>query len=416
MFRVPIEEIVTSRDSTAYEASGSTVHTRSTIVNQRVSYATVTEREQLPTREQAIVMNTSEGLTVHDYAVAIGAIILSTNIIAISCISQGRVCIYLKSKEIANSLIDVVKTFKIKECEFEIRPLVSRATRIIISNVEPIIPNHLITEELIKHGVTPASNITHVRAGMNGPGFSHIRSFQRSVLIQPEDLEKIPKSLQIKCEGHLARYCKDTPDTSTVPSNVVNDANNGTETITTERHSSVSVDSVIKNSEDNSNTENKASIREAQEGDDGDLIDASQGDKRILSASIERDRKSSAISHSNDNRKNMMPPSSTKRTLSRSSSQTSRTSGNSEPSSRGKHETKQVVKRPRTAQIPSIVEEMKSLLQLVEKMLKKDQQKYTLSADNLAIFLNEIKNANQRTKQQKTPLRHHRSSGVMAER
>ncbi|KAJ8669651.1 hypothetical protein QAD02_000910 [Eretmocerus hayati] len=53
---------------------------------------------------------------------------------------------------------------------------------------------------------------------------------------------------------------------------------------------------------------------------------------------------------------------------------------------------KKVLKRPKTAQIPSTIEEVKSLLQPVDEMSEKSQQKYPLNAGKLTLFFNEIKN------------------------
>ena len=41
------------------------------------------------------------------------------------------------------------------------------------------------------------SQMQFIRVGMNETGFSHILSFRRQIYVQPEDIEKIPPSMQI---------------------------------------------------------------------------------------------------------------------------------------------------------------------------------------------------------------------------
>ena len=71
-----------------------------------------------------------------------------------------------------------------KYTEIGIRPLISKANRIIISNVQTCIPNAVIEDELKKINVNPVSYISQVRAGMNDPGFSHIQSFKDQELLE----------------------------------------------------------------------------------------------------------------------------------------------------------------------------------------------------------------------------------------
>ena len=56
---------------------------------------------------------------------------------------------------------------KIGSMLLEVRPLMSKAKRIIISNVCPIIPNDLIMDYLSKAGIVPCLPISYIRAGLN---------------------------------------------------------------------------------------------------------------------------------------------------------------------------------------------------------------------------------------------------------
>ena len=111
-------------------------------VNPKVTYAQMTQQVQCPTREQAIVVDSIEGISVHEYITSLAMLTSSLNIRFVSRISHRRVCFYLNTKETADSLID--KYLIVGTHELKIRPLLNKAKRIILSNVHPIIPNELI--------------------------------------------------------------------------------------------------------------------------------------------------------------------------------------------------------------------------------------------------------------------------------
>ena len=74
------------------------------VTSQPLSYSKVAQKEICPTRNQAIILDSIDGLTIRDYALAIGGIIGPSNMISISRISQNRICIYSKSEEKADEL------------------------------------------------------------------------------------------------------------------------------------------------------------------------------------------------------------------------------------------------------------------------------------------------------------------------
>lgn len=211
----------------------------STVNRQRSSYAKVIQQMTCPKREQAIVVDSVEGIAVKEYAVAIAKIIGPQNILYISKISNNRVCLYLSSQQLVNHLVETHTQVTIGTKTLEVRPLISKTKRIILSNVHPVIPNSAIEYKLAEFDVNPKSQITYVRAGLNEAGFTHILSFRRQMYINPEDLSKLPSSMQIqhentvywvylsaeklicfscKEEGHLAKHCKNTEPNSQVDS------------------------------------------------------------------------------------------------------------------------------------------------------------------------------------------------------
>ena len=208
---------------------------------QKNSYAHVADQPQFPTREHAIILDSIEGITIQEYTLAVGKLVGSKNVRFVSRISHGRVCIYLNSKETADSVItDPPTKINIGSHCLEIRPLITKSKRIILSNVCPIIPHNVILDELRKRNVISESQMTFIKAGISDPEYSHVLSFRRQMYILPEYLPNLPESMQItfddtpyhiylsteklacflcKEEGHVAKFCKNQNTSLHLPPN-----------------------------------------------------------------------------------------------------------------------------------------------------------------------------------------------------
>lgn len=181
-----------------------------------------------PKKDQAVVTDAIEGLTVKDYTLAIGRIVQPANVLFVSRISNGRICVYLSSQELVDKLTEPGTKINIDPHTLTLRPLISKAKRIIISNVCPIIPHYVIEDKIKALNITPVSRITCIRASINEPEYAHVMSFRRQVYINPEDIINLPDNMKIEydnttywiyfssekatcflCreEGHLAKHC-----------------------------------------------------------------------------------------------------------------------------------------------------------------------------------------------------------------
>ena len=197
--------------------------------DNRSSYAAAAERDSFPKKDQAIVIESLPQIPISEYLVEIGRIIGPSNIRFASKISNGRVCMFLASKQVADDLTDKHSSVNIRGHSLELRPLITNYKKLILSNVCPVIPHSFIKSELERIGVQTASEVTFLRAGMSEPGFAHVLSFRRQVYVHPDSVSKIPESLQINFEdtaywiylttntlvcflcklaGHIAKNCK----------------------------------------------------------------------------------------------------------------------------------------------------------------------------------------------------------------
>ena len=105
------------------------------------SYLAITQKNLAPKRDQAIVLDCVEDLTLTDYASAIGDLVNNQNVIGASRISNNRLCIYVSSKELINQITETNEYIVINDKKVTLRPLVSRLKRVIFSNVPLEIPN-----------------------------------------------------------------------------------------------------------------------------------------------------------------------------------------------------------------------------------------------------------------------------------
>lgn len=168
-------------------------------VQTKKSYASATE---LPTREQAIIMEAIDKISIDEYCKEIGKKIGPAHVRFVSKISNNRICIYVSSKELAHTLVDTHNHILIQGNKVPIRPLISQNKRIILSNVHPFIPNEIIENTLLSsNNIKPVSSISYLRAGLSDQAFTHCYSFRRQMYVKPEDADSIPGSIQINYEG-----------------------------------------------------------------------------------------------------------------------------------------------------------------------------------------------------------------------
>jgi len=211
---------------------------------QQSSFASITANEKTPSREQAIVFNSIEGVRQIEYILAIGKLTSPRDIIFTSRISNNRFCIFLSSKEALETLLKKSKTISVNEHTIPIRRLINPAKKITISNVCPSIPNQTILDALKNINIIPVSQVTHIKAGINIEGYEHILSFRRQIFINHEDITKLPGSLVInsnqtqfrifftddritcflcKAVGHTSASCKkQTPSSCMTDTNITN--------------------------------------------------------------------------------------------------------------------------------------------------------------------------------------------------
>ena len=189
------------------------------------TYANVTQNMS-PRKEQAIIIESMEGLTNDDYIDGLEKLISVTEITHISKISGARVCVFLRNSGMVEKLCN--KKVQVKDFLFNIRPFIERNKRVVISNVNPVIPDTILIDMLKSKGITPMSQVREIKAGLHKPGRSHIHSFRRQVYIRDEDEKLLPESAQIsfdntaywiylstdstscfvcKQSGHVAKMC-----------------------------------------------------------------------------------------------------------------------------------------------------------------------------------------------------------------
>ncbi|KAJ8685656.1 hypothetical protein QAD02_021449 [Eretmocerus hayati] len=87
---------------------------------------TLAEIMSLPTKEQAIVVDSMDGITINDYLLALAEIVNPTDIKSISKISNKRVCVYLKSKQLAEQLVSSNSKIFIQSQSLEVRHLIAK--------------------------------------------------------------------------------------------------------------------------------------------------------------------------------------------------------------------------------------------------------------------------------------------------
>lgn len=201
------------------------------------TFAETTANSLFPKKDQAIVFNTIEDVPQIEYIKAFSLITNPKNIKFASRISNNRFCIYFASKNIVDQIITKQPYIVINNIKITYRRLINPAKRIIISNVQPIIPHDIITNAITNIPIRILSPITFMKAGFGNEEYDHIGSFRRQLYIHPEDNEKMPSSILInfdhtdyriffsddtvtcylcKQKGHTTNHCKNVIENKTL--------------------------------------------------------------------------------------------------------------------------------------------------------------------------------------------------------
>lgn len=250
--------------------------------NKAISFSKVVSYSLFPKKTQAIVIDTVNDTDVKTYLKPMASKTVSTNIIAASKIAQNRFCCYFNDEKIVDELTKEGNSDIIINGEkLEIRPYVTKAKRVIFSNVHSCIPHDEIIAKLKDYNITPKSNMSFIRLGFDEPGFTQVLSFRRQLFIEPDDVNKLPSDFtinfddtvyhiyvsadKITCftchkEGHTAKYCptlKDKYMENSYTQHIVN-----TQTLQSEQKQEEEISTVDTQGTQNSDNSNDEKARE----------------------------------------------------------------------------------------------------------------------------------------------------------
>lgn len=167
------------------------------------TYANVTN-QIFPKRELAIIMYHTENTPLELYIYAVGDIVGPENICFFSKISNQRICIFLKNKQIVDNLIDNHGTINVNGNQVKLRRYIEPAKRLSIFCC-PSVPNSEIEKTLKMYNIKMVSPINFLRANIPDPRYAHIMGFRRRVYIKENNDTVIPESVEIDHEEEKFR-------------------------------------------------------------------------------------------------------------------------------------------------------------------------------------------------------------------
>ena len=136
------------------------------------------------TRNNGVSFQAADNVSIQSYIDAFTTILPAKNVISASRISNGRIAVYLSTKE---AVVDAVQRgLAYSGSYLELTPLVRPTTRLTLSNVYPEIPNSVLVNNLSPF-CKIVSQIRPIPLGLKEKNLSHVMSFRRQlqVLINP---------------------------------------------------------------------------------------------------------------------------------------------------------------------------------------------------------------------------------------
>ncbi len=191
------------------------------IMNQpenKHTYAQTTSTNTYPIHSQAIIIHATDNLKLQDYVLNVRLHVGPANILFSARISNNRICIYLKTSQLADQFTTSHPSITIGNVILKVRKLINLSKKLTISNVSPHIPHSAIEHALMKQKLKLSSPVSFMRAGFSDEQYKHILSFHRQVYILPDvpdeeiDNFTLPESLLINFENEQFRIFLSTDD------------------------------------------------------------------------------------------------------------------------------------------------------------------------------------------------------------
>lgn len=179
-----------------------TSNTNQTPKQNQNTYSNILKTESYPTKDHAIVIQKIENVEFNDHILELHKILNLNNITDAYPMSFGRICIYLKTKELANDIAEKHKQVEIKGHHTSLRKLVTATKRLMIT-VPANVPNNILLDNFAKHQIKITSPITRVK--LANPALLHINSGRRQAYYLPNDQIPIPDSIIIDYENESHR-------------------------------------------------------------------------------------------------------------------------------------------------------------------------------------------------------------------
>lgn len=183
-----------------------------------------------PTKEHAFLLQSVDTISIHQYLRAVADVVGAKNIWFGSRLSLGRVAIYLRTAAQVDDFMESHGGVDLGNEFLPARRLITKATRLVLSNVCPTIP-HVVLEKMLSSAVKLVSPMTFVNVGGKDPELSSVLSFRRQIFVVIEQTCQLPESILVEHDGdkyrvflsfddlrcfvcrktgHLAKHCKET--------------------------------------------------------------------------------------------------------------------------------------------------------------------------------------------------------------
>lgn len=195
---------LSTKSKTMAEAVGvqskETVHNPAPIGPTKVTSASPI----FPSKDQAIIIQSVEGVTIAQYLNAVASIVGPKNVLFASRMSLGRVAFYFKTIRQVDEIILNHGGIVIGDQFLSARRMITRAERLVLSNVCPSIPHEVLVSQLSKI-VKVVSPINFISLGVKENGLDHVLSFRRQLYIVREENRQLADSLLVPFDGETYR-------------------------------------------------------------------------------------------------------------------------------------------------------------------------------------------------------------------
>lgn len=163
-----------------------------------MQYSKALSEDPPQSKHNALVLQMVKGIDFKDYLLAMKQVVDLKQITDAYPWNQGRIIVFVKNRQLADSIAEKHSCIIVKGCEVTLRKFILPDRRIVFMTMGQV-PNSLIEKKMVDLEIPLSSSVTKVKLTCDKE-LGHINSGKRQAYVSPEVLPMVPESIVVNFE------------------------------------------------------------------------------------------------------------------------------------------------------------------------------------------------------------------------